>query len=55
MLNLLSLSRNDYTCDLRGLNPTWDNTLYDPQIVVLSLDFLCVRFMYSSEVLRDTE
>lgn len=27
-----------------GTNLTYDNTLFDPRIVVLSLNFLCVRF-----------
>lgn len=34
--------------------PAW-TTLYDPQIDVLSLGVLCVRFIYVRKVPRDTE
>lgn len=37
-----------------GSNPTWDNTMLDPQIVVLSLSDHCVRFIYIYKVPRGT-
>lgn len=33
--------------------PTWDNSLRDPQRIVLRLGVICVRFIYVCEVPRE--
>lgn len=35
-------------------NPTWNKTLYDQQIAILSLSDLYVHFMYVCKVSSDT-
>lgn len=39
---------------LENNNREFELTLCGPQIVVLSLSVLCVRFMYDNRVVRDT-